>query len=158
MDGFRRRLKVRREELGLSTHDLARRIGKGASFIAALESGTRGKTLPSYNVLHRIAENLTVDPDWLAYGQGDPPTGPPPRALIEFGPSDDRHALPLQAIIDFVEAWPDPTEQAQFQHWRAELPRADYERLLVGIFTTWAASFALFKDTLRGHRSPDHRT
>lgn len=67
------RVKERREALGLSQSELARRIGKRPQTIQALESGVVGR--PGYIV--DLARILDVSPEWLQYGNGAPPEPPP---------------------------------------------------------------------------------
>ena len=66
MNGLNERLKKARLEKGISQKELATRIGRSQSAIAALESG-RNKESTS---IASIAQVLGVDPVWLETGNG----------------------------------------------------------------------------------------
>ena len=62
-----RRIRARRENLGLSATDLAERAGITPSYISVIESGAR---VPSEDVAVRLAQVLDDDPDlYLAWAQ-----------------------------------------------------------------------------------------
>ncbi|ORE99543.1 hypothetical protein BGI15_07795 [Snodgrassella alvi] len=66
MNGLNERLKKARLEKGISQKELATRIGRSQSAIAALESG---RNKESTNIA-TIAQVLGVDPVWLEIGNG----------------------------------------------------------------------------------------
>lgn len=66
MNGLKERLKKARFERGISQRELATRIGRAQSAIAALESG---RNKESTNIA-TIAQVLGVDPVWLETGNG----------------------------------------------------------------------------------------
>lgn len=66
MNGLNERLKKARLEKGISQKELATRIGRAQSAIAALESG---RNKESTNIA-TIAQVLGVDPVWLETGNG----------------------------------------------------------------------------------------
>lgn len=66
MNGLNERLKKARLEKGISQKELATRIGRSQSAIAALESG---RNKESTNIA-TIAQVLGVDPVWLETGNG----------------------------------------------------------------------------------------
>lgn len=66
MDSLKERLKKARFEKGISQKELASRIGRAQSAIAALESG---RNKESTNIA-TIAKALDVDPVWLETGVG----------------------------------------------------------------------------------------
>ena len=60
-----RRIRIRREKLGLSATELAERAGITPSYVSVIESGGR---VPSEEVAHRLAQALDDDPDlYLAW-------------------------------------------------------------------------------------------
>ena len=62
-----RRIRIRREAIGLSATDLAERAGITPSYISVIESGAR---VPSEDVAVRLAQVLDDDPDlYLAWAQ-----------------------------------------------------------------------------------------
>ena len=63
------RIKLVREDRGISQTALAARVGVKQQTIGAIESGTAGKTA----YLVQIAEALDVDPVWLQTGHGKAP-------------------------------------------------------------------------------------
>jgi transcriptional regulator with XRE-family HTH domain len=63
--GLGPRLRVAREERGLSVRELARRIGCSASLISQIE---RGVSVPSVGVLYSLATELGSSSDYLLFG------------------------------------------------------------------------------------------
>lgn len=55
-----RRFKEARENLGLTQHQLARMLGKGANYISTIE---RGASFPEYDNLVRLLNILQASPD-----------------------------------------------------------------------------------------------
>ena len=69
---FSERLRDRREELGLSRLDFAKKLGlTNPSQISRYESG---KSMPGPQFLIKIAEILKIDLHWLLTGQSSPST------------------------------------------------------------------------------------
>ena len=62
-EAFGRRLKARREELGLSRRDLVEASGLSYPYVSQLETGYR---LPSHRALAALAEALQLDPGDLS--------------------------------------------------------------------------------------------
>ena len=62
-EAFGRRLKARREELGLSRRDLVEASGLSYPYVSQLETGYR---LPSHKALAALAEALELDPSELS--------------------------------------------------------------------------------------------
>ena len=81
-EGLARRLKKKRKEVDLSTHDLAYASGITAAAISKIENGNGKAT--AIGTVERIARALRVSPQWLAYGhdltddepEGDTATAP----------------------------------------------------------------------------------
>jgi transcriptional regulator with XRE-family HTH domain len=72
MRDFSERLRYRREELGLSRLDFAKKLGlTNPSQISRYESG---KSIPGGQILIKIAEILGIDLHWLLTGQPSPST------------------------------------------------------------------------------------
>jgi transcriptional regulator with XRE-family HTH domain len=72
MQNFSERLRYRREELGLSRLDFAKKLGlTNPSQISRYESG---KNIPGAQILIKIAEILKIDLHWLLTGQSSPNT------------------------------------------------------------------------------------
>jgi len=63
---FRRNLRLRREELGLTQTDLAELVGVPQSHICALE---RGRMAPTLKTIARLATALRCPPSWLLDAQ-----------------------------------------------------------------------------------------
>ena len=63
--GLGPRLRLAREERGLSARELARRIGCSASLISQIE---RGVSVPSVGVLYSLATELDSSLDYLLFG------------------------------------------------------------------------------------------
>ncbi len=70
--GLGPRLRLTREERGLSARELARRIGCSASLISQIE---RGVSVPSVGVLYSLATELGSSLDYLLFGAAAPPPG-----------------------------------------------------------------------------------
>lgn len=68
--GIAPRIVEAREALGLSTAQLARRLGVQTKTLSRWE---RGKTEPRSNRLVNLAGVLNVSPAWLLSGRGDSP-------------------------------------------------------------------------------------
>jgi transcriptional regulator with XRE-family HTH domain len=67
---FSERLRYRREELGLSRLDFAKKLGlTNPSQISRYESG---KSIPGAQILIKIAEILEIDLHWLLLGKPSP--------------------------------------------------------------------------------------
>lgn len=72
MQNFSERLRYKREELGLSRPDFAKKLGlTNPSQISRYESG---KSIPGAQILIKIAEILKIDLHWLLTGQSSPST------------------------------------------------------------------------------------
>jgi transcriptional regulator with XRE-family HTH domain len=70
MQNFSERLRYRREELGLSRFDFAKKLGlTNPSQISRYESG---KSIPGAQILIKIAEILKIDLHWLLLGKSSP--------------------------------------------------------------------------------------
>lgn len=93
---FGRRVKEKREELGLTHVTLGKKAGFSRSNIGWIESGD-GKD-PRKQVL-KLAEPLRTTPDWLLYGKGVRDVAPPPLSADELAlnyekfPLEDRDAI-----------------------------------------------------------------
>ncbi|HLI42746.1 MAG TPA: XRE family transcriptional regulator [Streptosporangiaceae bacterium] len=77
--GMGPRLRLAREQRGLSVRELARRIGCSASLVSQIE---RGVSAPSVGVLYSLATELGSSLDYLVFGSDQPrdlagPAGPP---------------------------------------------------------------------------------
>ena len=68
MESVGKRIQQRRNEMGLSLEQLARRVGCSKQTIGGYETGAT-KTV-SMNVLCPLADALDVTPRWLAMGHG----------------------------------------------------------------------------------------
>lgn len=68
------RLRKIRQERGLSALQLAERIGRSESAVRNQENGTNGITVP---LAAKYGRALSVSPEWLLYGHGEP-AGPEP--------------------------------------------------------------------------------
>lgn len=128
METLSQRVKARREAMGLSQSELARRIGVAPQTIQSLESG-RTRNLRE---VVKAAEVLAVTPRWLATGQGEKgvssATGSPDlvgaledfairikeaRAALGFQPGAASRAIMAEdqwLKMDRAEYWPDPVE------------------------------------------------
>jgi transcriptional regulator with XRE-family HTH domain len=113
---FGRRLKARREELGLSRRDVVEASGLSYPYVSQLETGYR---LPSHKALAALAEALELDPGELSasipYGEALASSDMRlPRKPRPSGRSQDWHTNP-----QYVEAAgapvppPDPDGVAQ---------------------------------------------
>jgi len=72
MKNIGERLKYLREKHGLNQSDFARLLGyKQNSTLSAIESG---RSMPTVQVLEKIAESLKADLHWLITGQKSPDT------------------------------------------------------------------------------------
>lgn len=67
-DSFPKRVRERRERLGLTLDEVARRLGITKGAVAHYE---QGRANPDYPKLDKLADVLQCDRDWLIYG-GDP--------------------------------------------------------------------------------------
>src|SRR5215471_10468140 len=67
--GLGPRLRLAREQRGLSVRELARRIGCSASLISQIE---RGVSAPSVGVLYSLATELGSSLDYLVFGSTGP--------------------------------------------------------------------------------------
>jgi transcriptional regulator with XRE-family HTH domain len=114
---FGRRLKARREELGLSRRDVVEASGLSYPYVSQLETGYR---LPSHKALAALAEALELDPGELSasipYGEAlaSSDMRPPRKPRRPSGRSQDWHANPqyVQAAGAAVPP-PDPDGVAQ---------------------------------------------
>jgi transcriptional regulator with XRE-family HTH domain len=73
--GIGRRLRMRREWLGLSQQDVADKAGVSRNFVSAIERGAQG--LDAWR-LRAVAGTLGTRLDWLLHGPDDRLTNPPP--------------------------------------------------------------------------------
>lgn len=102
------RIRERREELDLSTGELADRLGISQGFLRNIEGG---HDPASNRVLHRIARHLAVSVDELmrtSGGEGIPdppppqpknlPTHPPKRQDSEGGKTGPRRAVSVGGV------------------------------------------------------------
>lgn len=103
-------LKRRREQLGLSTREAARRIGISASYIVALEQGHNPSTgrapLPSVPILAAIARILDVDLTTLLEAAGSPGSAAAHLLLYQTGPGYDApFAAARRLFAGQVDGW-----------------------------------------------------
>ncbi len=90
-----KRLRARREQLGLSQATVAERVGVNSSYIGLLE---RGERTPSLDVLLRASEAVGMTPAEV-FADVAPPTPKEPgeiaelRALLASWSTDHRRAL-----------------------------------------------------------------
>lgn len=68
---FGRRLAELREARGLSQHQLAKAVGVSSQFVGRLETGSRA---PSFSVLQKLSEKLSVEPAALFGAPSATPT------------------------------------------------------------------------------------
>jgi transcriptional regulator with XRE-family HTH domain len=97
--GLGPRLRLVREERGLSARELARRIGCSASLISQIE---RGVSAPSVGVLYALATELAASLDYL-FGV-EPAREPAPSAVADGLPAGHglvQHAA-SRAVIDLA--------------------------------------------------------
>jgi len=80
--GLGPRLRLAREEQGLSARELARRIGCSASLISQIE---RGVSVPSVGVLYSLATELDSSLDYLLFGSDQAQRAELRRAAAERG-------------------------------------------------------------------------
>ena len=99
VDGLGPRLRLVREERGLSARELARRVGCSASLISQIE---RGLSAPSVGVLYALATELSASLDYLFGVEPGPdaPSGVPAGALPD-GHGIVQHAA-SRAVIDLA--------------------------------------------------------
>lgn len=62
------RIKIVRDEIGLTQSDFASKIGIGQAALSALEKGVRSVTDRNIDL---ICREYSVSPDWLRTGEGD---------------------------------------------------------------------------------------
>lgn len=102
-------MRVRREQLGLSRREAARRIGISASYLLALEAGNNPTTgrppQPSPTVLVGIADALELDSHLLLQAVGGTPAASVHAAIY------DTRARPASAIAAARVMFPDTVEQ-----------------------------------------------
>ena len=116
------RLRLRREELGLSQEQLAQRMGyRSKSSITKLEKGVNDLPLPR---LEELAAALGTTPGWLLGGEAAAPACPPPPG---FEPLPEMVRVPLVGSI--ACGTPITAEQ-------------NIERF-IGVPAAWHADFAL---------------
>jgi transcriptional regulator with XRE-family HTH domain len=99
-----RRLKERREQLGITQETLAAQVGMSQNFISRLENDATYS--PGADVLLRLARALHCSIDWLVglYDEGPPPVFPvetrrrrPPSVRVRrYRSPDDAPSLPLR--------------------------------------------------------------
>src|SRR5487761_1687849 len=115
--GLGPRLRLVREERGLSARELARRIGCSASLISQIE---RGVSAPSVGVLYALATELAASLDYLF---GVEPAGEPaPSAVADGLPAGHglvQHAA-SRAVIDLASG----------VRWERLTPSTDERRAL----------------------------
>jgi transcriptional regulator with XRE-family HTH domain len=80
--GLGERLRARRQEVGISLRELARRIGVSASLISQIETG---KVQPSVSTLYALVDELGGSVDELLFGDGATARGQVRRADAEGG-------------------------------------------------------------------------
>lgn len=84
------RIAQAREAAGLSTAQLARRIGVRTQTLSAWETG---RAEPRANRLVMIAGLLNVSPTWLLMGQGHAPTDTPSELALVMGELSQLRAM-----------------------------------------------------------------
>lgn len=71
--GLGPRLRLVRENRGVSARELARRVGCSASLVSQVE---RGLSMPSVGVLYAVASELDCSLDYLVFGTGEAAAAP----------------------------------------------------------------------------------
>ena len=92
--GLGERLRVRRQDAGISLRELARRIGVSASLISQIETG---KVQPSVATLYNLVQELGGSFDEMLFGE------PPPAAMAA---QDDSEAPATTALTELMLAHP----------------------------------------------------
>jgi transcriptional regulator with XRE-family HTH domain len=116
------RLREKRDSVGISQRELARRIGLSASMISQIESG---QSKPSVSTLYDIVTELGVSVDDI-FGGGNGPTaeaGDDDRAEssrdIHHGPMvrvEDRHVIDLDSGVRWERLTSHQHEHVDFLH------------------------------------------
>lgn len=170
--GFPERLRKAREAREMGSYELARRIGKGGSYISMIETGARKReAFPDGDVMVAIADELGVTLDYLFGRESSDGESPdqalrrrhlemagqfiaamPREALLAAsrlpGMPDVSKAPNVAAIIAYVEAKPD----ARFLDWlagrRAALLAPVYVRGCIRIYAAWSSNAELLLEGL----------
>jgi transcriptional regulator with XRE-family HTH domain len=90
--GLGPRLRLAREERGLSARELARRIGCSASLVSQIE---RGACVPSVGVLYSVAAELGHSLDYLVFGSDSGLPAAPTAAAAAAEPAAAVRPAPL---------------------------------------------------------------
>lgn len=77
---MRQRIRQARKLRGRSQGDVARALGVNRASVSMWETG---ETEPRPQRLRDLARFLTVDPEWLIFGSGNPPDGAAPAIRLE---------------------------------------------------------------------------
>ena len=108
------RLRHRRQELGISARELARRVSLSASLISQIE---RGSTMPSVASLYAIVSELGLSLDELFSLDGNadsaPRTPPPPDPVVR---ASERESLTLASGVHWQRLTRNTDPRADFHY------------------------------------------
>ena len=108
------RLRAARKDAGMSTHDLAARVGAHHSYIARIETGERR---PSAEWLQKIATALRIDPRELLVHVGVNPSSvlPKPREYFTriLGVTEEGADMML-SVLEYIQKQKEkPSEETE---------------------------------------------
>ena len=112
------RLRAARKDAGMSTHNLAARVGVHHSYIARIETGERR---PSAEWLQKIALELNIDPSELLVHIGVKPSNILPRPREYFtrilGVSEEQADMML-GLVEYMQKQKEkPSEETERERY-----------------------------------------
>lgn len=141
------RVRARREQLGLSQSEVARRLGKRQQTVNALEAGAVER--PGY--LIDLARVLEVTPDWLLYGDGPAPdAAPAPKKAAPPTTPINLSALPYDLPVYLLRSI-SPSSSGKIEGYAMQEDAVEFCRRPPGLggarnaYATYAPSSALTK-------------
>jgi transcriptional regulator with XRE-family HTH domain len=113
LDRTGERLRERRQELGMSARELARRVSLSPSLISQIE---RGSSVPSVATLYAIVSELGLSLDQLFSLDGNghaapPPVAPRPNPVVR---EEERESLKLASGVHWQRLTPQTDPRADF--------------------------------------------
>ena len=144
-------VKRKRLERGLTQPELALRTGLRQTYISDVEQGKIA--MPRDHNLDALGKALGISRGefYQAAGmlEGLPEPGPvsPAGVVVIQGPQGPLE-VPIERVVAYVEAMPNPRHQTRLEGWRQVHDRATYERLCARLYIAWSSNSELMLDAL----------
>jgi transcriptional regulator with XRE-family HTH domain len=140
-------LRERRESLGLSQTDVARRAGSSQRQVSRLENNE--EAMPRRDTLERFGAvlGITLAEFYRAAGVMPSLVEEAPRVVVIRGPNGEQE-VPIARVVAYVEGFPNERHQARLERWRATHDAETYARLCARVFVAWSSNYELMLDAL----------